>query len=224
MESQLLSPRSNENQPITAVRLLAQMLSLVFHPLMLPTCIFGILLYILPQFQGYSTKAVWWLLTSVNIFTFLVPSLLTYTLYLMGYIQSIRLEARKDRFLPMLVTVIVYAVFTYLVETRLQVVGFLPLLLLKAVTLSIFITLLITLFWKISAHSVGVGGVVATLLFLSLIFENEKIIYFSMASFVLAGALISARLYLKAHTIMQTVAGFCLGVSVIFTTLLLFYE
>lgn len=224
MESQLSPLRSNENQPITAVRLLAQMLSLVFHPLMLPTCVFGVLLYVLPQFQGYSTKAVWWLLTSVNIFTFLIPSLLTYALYLMGYVQSIRLEARKDRFLPMLLTIIVYAVFTHLVETRLQAIGVLPLLLLKAVTLSIFITLLITLFWKISAHSVGVGGVVALLLALSLFFQDEKILYMGMLSWALAGALISARLYLKAHTIEQTIAGFCLGFLVIFLTLVLFYE
>jgi membrane-associated phospholipid phosphatase len=66
-----------------------------------------------------------------------------------------------------------------------------------------FIMLIINLYWKISAHLIGVGIPYATLLFL---FQTEYI-YLILIPIIIGWA----RFTLKVHTPMQIVAGFLLG-------------
>lgn len=65
------------------------------------------------------------------------------------------------------------------------------------------IMLIINLYWKISAHLIGVGIPYATLLFL---FQTEYI-YLIIIAIIIGWA----RFTLKVHTPMQIVAGFLLG-------------
>jgi membrane-associated phospholipid phosphatase len=77
-------------------------------------------------------------------------------------------------------------------------------------TIAAIITLLINLRWKISAHMVGIGGVLGAVIGISERFMqnlNGTIIVL----FLVAGMIGYARLKLDAHTSLQVYAGFATG-------------
>jgi membrane-associated phospholipid phosphatase len=92
-------------------------------------------------------------------------------------------------------------------------------------TIGLFLAFFINIFDKISAHTVGMGGILGfILLFLlqhgdvSIYFQsvNEKIYGIPLSliflfSIVLAGFVGSVRLFLKAHSASQVYAGYFIG-------------
>jgi membrane-associated phospholipid phosphatase len=85
-----------------------------------------------------------------------------------------------------------------------------------ATIITVFLSLLITLFWKISIHLVGMGGLTGAVLALSYIAGADRHILVSVL-FILAGLLGVARVYLQEHKPAQVYAGFALGFAVVFT-------
>jgi len=83
----------------------------------MPTWLFGVLLYQVPNVLGLDTFAgplriSLWVLIVVG--TFAVPSLLIYFLFRSGYIRDLHLDDRADRRLPYLLTGFVYSFLTFL--------------------------------------------------------------------------------------------------------------
>jgi membrane-associated phospholipid phosphatase len=90
---------------------------------------------------------------------------------------------------------------------------------LSSITFSIAIVTLITVFWKISAHSVGICGVIGFMFGFYQKYADPLLFYPILAIILLAGILMSARLYLNAHTPAQVFAGGLLGLTISFTTI-----
>jgi hypothetical protein len=105
---------------------LARFLSIVFHPLLMPTFLFGILLYLAPSILGvdsFSGTLRISLLILIFIGTFGVPSLLIYYLFRSGYVRSLQLDTLDDRRLPYFLTAIVYTGLTFLFAFRMQLLS-----------------------------------------------------------------------------------------------------
>lgn len=186
----------------------------------MPTLLFGILLYQAPAMVGldaFSLTMRLSLLVLIFIGTFAVPSLLIYYLFRSGYVQSLYLDTLADRRLPFFLTALIYAVLTLLFAFRMQLVSTIApeiAILLGSVTVSILLVGLISLYWQISAHSVGIGGVVGVLAGAILRFSETDLFVSLLLLVVLAGCVASARLRLNAHTPAQIGAGLALGISV----------
>jgi membrane-associated phospholipid phosphatase len=88
---------------------------------------------------------------------------------------------------------------------------------LAAVSVCIGLVTLITLFWKISAHAVGTGGLLGFLFGIVYSFAAVELLYPTLVCVLAAGLLLSARLYLNAHTPAEVGAGFLLGLTICFT-------
>jgi membrane-associated phospholipid phosphatase len=149
--------------------------------------------------------------------TFCLPALLIFLLLRSGVVRSVYLHDRNDRRLPYLLTGLVYAGLTYLFGFRLQLVStFAPVfaVLMGSTTLSILLVGLINLYWKISAHGVGVGGTVGAIAGLLLRFGENTLLLPLAIAIVLAGAVATARLQLNAHTPAQVAAGVSVGALV----------
>ena len=74
---------------------------------------------------------------------------------------------------------------------------------------------------KISAHATGITGVLG-FLFATAFFQKDTSLLLPIEiTLILAGALLSARLYLNAHTPMQVILGSLCGFLVSFTCTLL---
>ena len=70
------------------------------------------------------------------------------------------------------------------------------------------INAVVNLKWKISAHAAAMGGLVAMLFRIATMHQSvvDLNIWIS-AVVVLAGAIMTARVYLQRHTLMQVIAG-----------------
>jgi membrane-associated phospholipid phosphatase len=84
----------------------------------------------------------------------------------------------------------------------------------------------ITYFWKISLHSSSIsalcGGMMAETLIAEPVGGQEQVFYINMALLVFIGIVSFSRLFLKAHTLSQTIAGLALGFSLAFS--LVFFQ
>ncbi len=186
----------------------------------MPTFLFGTLLAVVPSVLGVGTFTPGLrvsVLLLVFVGTFAIPALLIFLLLRTGIVHSVYLNDRNDRRIPYLLTGLVYALLTYLFGFRLQLVStFAPVLavLMGSTTLSILLVGVINLYWKISAHGIGVGGTVGAIVGLLMRFGESSLLLPLAGAIILAGAVASARLQLNAHTPAQVAAGVSVGALV----------
>ena len=208
---------------------LAKILSVVFHPLLMPTLLLGLLFFVAPSAVGvavFAPSTRFSILVLVFISTFLMPSLLIYYFYRMGFVKSLELKTLADRRLPYFTSVGIYAFATYFFGTRLGALSEVApqiALVLGSITVSIFLVAIISLRWQISAHAVGMSGVVGAIAAIVARFGENLLLYPLVGFLILMGYVAAARLHLNAHTPAQIFAGFALGFWVSVGAVLLFF-
>ncbi|QIX61398.1 hypothetical protein HER32_09495 [Hymenobacter sp. BT18] len=186
----------------------ATFLSVVFHPLLVPTYLAALVVIgsTPTQSSGSLTLGV------VAGCTFGLPALGTGLLYYRGRLESFMLQERRQRYGPLLLTACCFGLATYLVTNSPGVPRLLPLLL-GGMTVAVLLTFLITFWWKISAHGVGMGGALATLLMLGRPSWGWAALFGLALGLTAAAAVAWARLALQAHTRAQVWAGLLLGLT-----------
>lgn len=192
---------------------LATALSAAFHPLLVPSYLYYIVCYQLPGVVLYPLLQDRWLVLAVAfVFTFLLPTLATSGLYWLGSVDSMELYERRQRTLPLLAATLSFGAAAWLLWHLPVSIDALLRYMILGMTLAVLLTLFISLRWKISAHGVGVGGAVGllSLLYLSGL-ADYLALWWLVGSMVLAGAVLSARLQLQAHTPAQVWTGLALG-------------
>lgn len=156
----------------------------------------------------------WHIVTPVMLFSFIIPGILIYLLLKIGLISDLSLKVRKERFYPYFITLLSYSAMVVFYYKAQMPVWF---LMMMAGSIAIMIiAILITLFWKISAHMFGVGGLVGGVMSVCYYVEHSNPYWLFIGLFILAGAIGTSRLILKRHTLLQVIAGFLLGFSVAF--------
>jgi hypothetical protein len=196
-------------------KLISNILSGIFHPLLIPSYLFYVVCYQVPDILTRpSVPDRWVVLAVVFAFTFLLPTLGTAALYWFGQLDSLLLRERAQRPLPLLLATFSFAMAATVLVQRPIFDGLLGQMMVGMVV-AVFLTFLISLSWKISAHGVGVGGAGGLLLLLYLTYpDSAALLGWLLAAVVLAGAVLSARLALNAHTPAQAWAGLALGAGV----------
>ena len=186
----------------------------------MPTFLFGLLLFRVPALLGldaFTPSLRLSLLVLIFVGTCMVPSLLIYYLFRSGYVKSLQLNSLADRRLPYFLTALIYTITAYLFAFQMQVLSTLAPeigLLIGSIAISILLVGLISLSWQISAHCVGIGGVVGFVSSLMLKFSLTDLFIPLILLVILTGLVASARLRLNAHTPAQVGAGLALGISI----------
>ncbi|RRB01265.1 hypothetical protein EHT25_21930 [Larkinella rosea] len=192
----------------------------------MPTLLFSILFFGAPEALGVSmleNRSKVSLLLLIGISTFFIPAFLIYFLHRTGFVRSLHMDELQDRRLPYFMTALLYTTTTLLFTFQLpEISNSVPEIgiLLGSITVSVTLVGLISLFWKISAHSVGVSGMVGALLGIAIKSGDITLLNPLLALILLAGLLASARLKLNAHTPAQIAAGMGLGLLVSLTTVM----
>ena len=124
------------------------------------------------------------------------------------------MKDRKQRIVPFIFISLYYVLTAYLFTSRLFFVNELLIACISVVAALIVLLTLITFWWKISAHSMAMGGSIGLLLSLQSQQMMADMLWPVMGMVVLAGAVMTARLYLKAHEPAEVWVGF--GVGLIF--------
>lgn len=180
----------------------------ILHPLFLPF-IGTILLFQTGMYGQLPLAYKLYVQGLVFITTTIIPTLAILFLRRKGVVSDLDVSVRSQRMVP-------YAIFmlTYAAAIILLIKVALPWSILKLYLgslLSIFIAFLITLRWKISAHTMAYGCLTGGS-FVVCLEQHVNPVFFFVVLILLAGLQASSRVYLKAHTLAQTGAGFALGV------------
>jgi hypothetical protein len=207
---------------------LANSISVIFHPLLMPTWVFFIFFYLCPSVVGVDAilPARPYLLGFICATTFFLPALFTYYLYRFGYAKDLTLSQLSDRRLPYLGTILLYGLAIYFFGFKFEPISNIApqiALILASITVSIIIIALISLRWQISAHGAGIGGALG---FIGAVYlkNNEDSLWLVLALAIVAtGAVLSARLRLNAHTPAQAWAGVCIGLIINSLTVFIYF-
>lgn len=190
---------------------IALFISVIFHPLLMATygcflIFFGIKHTIFDYLTPLDAK--WRISVIVFAFSFMFPVLNIFILYKLKRLPSITLSSRTDRTFPYIMTSVFYFGLFYLLKD-LNIWNSIKLFILGG-GLAILATALINLKYKISAHMVGIGGLLGVLISLSYLLKFDMTIFYIII-ILSAGTVASCRLYLKEHVPSQIYSGFLLG-------------
>jgi hypothetical protein len=199
---------------------LSNLISVLLHPLIMPTILFILISYFLPiAINPVNDEGKRYLIGLVFITTFIFPIFITLTFMLMikkeFSFADLFMEKNNERFLPFISTGMLYIGITWVMYDTLRLNSVL-ILVMSGITLTVLLVSLITYFWKISAHAAGISGVLGFLIHFSIRYPENHLMIPICVMFLLTGLLYSARLNLRSHTSAQVYLGGLLGFSVSF--------
>ena len=198
-------------QPLP-VKLVAKIISYVFHPLFIPVYLSWFLVriqpYLFSSFSDWDKTMV--MIRFIVMYTFfpLVTVLLAKGL---GFLRSIYLETQRDRIIPYVACGVYYFWMWYVLRNQPEF----PAMVIK-LTLAIFIAssigLIANIYMKISMHAIAVGVMVAFMMLLSFSQSVNFGIYLSIALLV-AGLVCTSRFIVSDHTQREVYGGLLLGIA-----------
>lgn len=188
-------------------RKIANTLSWVLHPFLLPVYLMAVLLT-MTTFAHYSTQMKFYLMWVVALYAIVIPFLVLGVLHSLGRISSFKVDNRRERWLPLAVGIVCY-ILCAITFAKIPSAIFLRKFMVAAACCEAM-CLVVSLWWKISLHLTGMGAVVALLVVMNIVGVGNMLIPL-MVAILAAGALASARLYLGCHNGAQVLAGFCGG-------------
>ncbi len=184
----------------------ARYLSALTHPLFMPVIGFWVFNHF--NYSSFHGQSLLVILSAFTITVVALPAYFVYALKRSGSIQTYEMESIQERRLPLLFTSAALLFNYYLMRhanlTELYQWYFL------STTAACILSLGITLFYKISLHTLGIGflfGLGFTLSYLN----NSDLRWYLIGIVLLGGIVGYCRYLLKAHTLPQLYLGFIVG-------------
>ena len=183
-------------------------ISTILHPIVLPTL--GVFLYFVFVSQSFEKRLQLIVLGLVFVLTYVVPVLLLLFLKNFGFIKDFQVSTIKERRFP-----VIFMIFLlyFLGNTIIQIPTIRNLGILFYGT-SLSLTCIYVLFsvkLKSSLHLVSMGNMIGFFLIMTNI-NSLSMLPIIILLILLSGILASSRLYLKAHTPVELLIGFFLGI------------
>jgi hypothetical protein len=191
-----------------AIRIVAKVLSYLFHPLFIPVYIGWFFIKELRLFSGLDGWRQTLLLIQFFVNYTLLPLVTVLVAKGLGFINSIYLKTQRDRIIPYLAVMIFYFWVWYVFKQQ----GFPKeaLLFSLGAFLSICFGAFVNSFFKVSMHALSMGVVITLLIILSLRSGTNFGPYVS-TGLLIAGLVCTARLVLNDHRPFDIYAGLVLG-------------
>lgn len=188
----------------------SRLFSYLLHPIFLPVYVTAYFTLLHPLlFVGFSQQERIKTILIVFLNTGIFPLVTVLLLRALGFIGSIQLLTQKDRIIPYIACGIFYFWAYTVFKEQTDYPRLLPVFLL-GIFLSSSAALLANIYYKVSMHAIGMGGVVGVLLLL--FFQNNLLPGWPLAAaLLLSGTIGSARLILKSHNPFDIYSGFIIG-------------
>lgn len=194
----------------------ARFLSLVFTPFYLP--MMGMLalfsfsyLAILPLL--YKSQ----LILMVYLFTILFPSFFIRIYHSHKWKFLSELHPREQRMVPYVISIISYFLCIYLMSLK-HVPHFMTNILLAALIIQV-VCAVINVWWKVSTHTAGIGGVTGALLAYATLFAFNPVWWLS-GVIIISGLVGTSRIILRQHSLSEVVVGYVIGGVISFLVIL----
>lgn len=213
---------------------MAHIVSIVFHPILIVIYMLVLLMWINPFIFGVSSvldrKELIILMLPTSV---VIPVICILLMKPLGFISSYQLPTREERIVPYITTAILYTwlfinIYHQPFFPRAYAVFFLGAL------IGLFLTFFINNFSKISAHTVGAGGLLGMMILTHLFYSYDYVgltipglamTHISMTTLLLLTLLVvgligTSRLVLEAHSRQDIYGGYLVG----FSTQLIAYQ
>ena len=183
-------------------------ISTILHPIVLPTL--GVFIYFLFVSQSFEKRLQLIVLGLVFTLTYLVPLLMLLLLKKFRFIKDFQVSTIKERRFPIIFMMLL---LYFLGNSIIQIPTIRNLgILFFGTSLSLTcIYVLFSLKLKSSLHLVSMGNMIGFFLIMTNI-NSLSMLPIIILLILLSGILASSRLYLKAHTPIELLIGFSLGI------------
>ncbi len=199
---------------------LAVFLSYLFHPLLMVT--YAVLFYYTAFAHVFMVTAPARMLFITGMFfllTFVIPALSAFTMQRAGAIRNLEMTERSDRLMPQVFTAAMYLVVFFMLGDK-GIPPFISLFILGSVVAQL-VAAAVTLWWKISLHLVGLGGLCGGMLG-AMLTENHAASWPIALAFFVSGLVGAARIQLEAHDFKQLYIGYLAGFAILFAAIFFF--
>jgi hypothetical protein len=200
----------NSQQQMTSSKILilfARIVSLVFHPLLIPTIGFIMLFNTELYFALIPWTVKRMILLIVFLSTCLLPAL---SIGFLSFARKIDLDMDRntDRILPLILSSIFYY-SGYMILNRLPVFPIYKFFLVASILVQVAL-MFVSMVWKISAHAAAIGGLLGGVMAISFLLQENPFHLF-IGLIIVSGMVGTSRLILEKHSNMQVYTGFLLG-------------
>ena len=204
---------------------IAKLISFVFHPLFLATYLSITLMELFPlALAPLHTEVYSSFLVLIFLVTVVCPVVFILVLKTFGLISTISMIDRRERITPFTLIVLLHLSVTLIFHYQFDIYLSDPLMkFLITIDAIIMAGVLVTYFYRVSIHTLGIWGAAGMLIALNRFNETSTLFYATVVTVVIAGAVMSSRLYLKAHTPRELYVGSVLGFVVAYTSVMLLY-
>ena len=187
----------------------ARIMSMIFTPFYLP--IVGLIaLFIFSYMSLLPMMYKLVMLAMVYLLTVVAPSLLIHLYRLCQGWTSHELGRKERRLVPYIISIVCYFACFFWMEYR-NTPRVISIIVVVALTIQM-VCALINVWWKISTHTAAIGGVAGGLVSYSIAFSFNPLWWLCFV-LILAGAVGTARMILRQHSLSQVVTGFLVGVA-----------
>ena len=187
----------------------ARIMSMIFTPFYLP--IVGLIaLFIFSYMSLLPMMYKLVMLAMVYLRTVVAPSLLIHLYRLCQGWTSHELGRKERRLVPYIISIVCYFACFFWMEYR-NTPRVISIIVVVALTIQM-VCALINIWWKISTHTAAIGGVAGGLVSYSIAFSFNPLWWLCFV-LILAGAVGTARMILRQHSLSQVVTGFLVGAA-----------
>ncbi|MCM1522542.1 MAG: hypothetical protein NC039_07815 [Muribaculaceae bacterium] len=184
---------------------ICRIISAILSPLLVPTyamvmASYLTILRILPSATLWTTTGIIFLITAF------LPAVGILILHKTGIVSDTGLNNRTERTIPYVIVLICYLASVIFLHNA-KAPDWLPMFFAGAAGATV-VNIIVNRWWKISAHSAAMGGMVAMLFRIAAI--HQAIVNLNVwisATIIATGILMTARVYMERHTLMQVLAG-----------------
>ena len=203
----------------------AKIISILFHPLFMVTWLFTVFaLYFPPGLDPLNSEVYFDFIIRITGVTFLMPALIIGLFKLTGSVKSVTMVNRKERITPFFFMAVIYTGIIFMLASQQRISIHDNLLKFLIITDAlVLVSFFVTLFYKVSIHSLAIWGVVGILLPLNKVVEDGSLFYPLIASLILAGIVMSARLKLSVHSPREVWLGAVLGMVTSYVGMLVLF-
>ena len=192
-------------------RFFAHFFSVIFHPLFIPFYVVAFLVNYHPSyFSGFSFYTKFELLRSAAVNTILFPAFALLVMKGLGFVKSFFLHTQQDRIGPYLANMIFYfwmarVFFNFRPELTPVLATFMT-----GVFLTTAVALIANIFYKISMHAIGCGGMLG--IFIIIMNSNSMLMTWPLSiALLITGIVCTSRLIVSNHTQKEIYMGLIVG-------------
>lgn len=194
------------------LRFFAHLFSYIFHPLFISLYATYYLAFIHPgYFNGISENGKIWVLLRVANNMVFFPAILVLLLKRVGFIDSIFLKTQKERIMPYIGSGIFFF-WMYLVFRNQSEVPSILTAFIFSVFISSSVALIANIYFKISMHAIGVGGLLGLILVIFFTDTSSPVTLPLVIALLITGIVCTSRLMASNHTQKDIYLGLLYGI------------